>query len=91
MTSQDLGLLAQGTNRFSAEQIWESLQQTAAYHGLSAHLRQALEFLSSIHASQDKLILALFLVSGARRMLSWLDSLFADFLSEQLRTESRGS
>ena len=50
--SQDIGHLAQGTNRFSAEQIWESLQQTAACYGLSGDLRQSLERLSSVLAPQ---------------------------------------
>ena len=48
--SQDIGHLAEGTNCFPAQDIWESLQETAAHYRLSAHLQQSLVGLSSVLA-----------------------------------------
>jgi hypothetical protein len=43
--SQDIGHLAQGTNRQGGEDILQTLRGTAAHYGLASHLRSSFAFL----------------------------------------------
>jgi hypothetical protein len=52
--SQEIGHLADGTKAMSAEHVWEGLHGTAEHYGLSAVLRQSLEFLASVLAAKAK-------------------------------------
>ena len=43
--SQNIGHLAEGTNRQSGEDILQTLRGTAAHYGLASHLRSSFAFL----------------------------------------------